>query len=146
MEQSSKEERRHNADSSERNSKLPRCTRHLELSVTLTAIKPLIPAVERNDDINHLETHVRVKPRLVENEGVKPDVHNRRGPTPDILPDAEIYADDSEQRRDSLEWIHRGENTLYVSPMQFRVIRAALLFMVASACFQFRRPPPQPVN
>jgi zinc D-Ala-D-Ala dipeptidase len=30
--------------------------------------------------------------------------------------------------------------------MQFRVLRAALLFMTVSACFQFRKPPPQPVN
>ena len=30
--------------------------------------------------------------------------------------------------------------------MQFRVIRAALLFLAATACFQFRKPPPQPVN
>ena len=30
--------------------------------------------------------------------------------------------------------------------MQFRVIRAALLFLAATACFQFRKPPQQPVN
>jgi D-alanyl-D-alanine dipeptidase len=30
--------------------------------------------------------------------------------------------------------------------MQFGVLRAALLILAASACFQFRKPPPQPVN
>src|SRR6476620_383070 len=116
----------------------------MELGVTLSSIKPLVPSVEGDDDVHHLEAHVCVQPGLIKQNGVHTDVDDRSRPAPDVLPDAQEDTDHSENRGDNFERMHGGVR-VDLPRKSFNVARAATLVFLLSACF-LRKPPTQPVN
>jgi hypothetical protein len=77
-----------------------------ELRPVLTAMQPLIPSVDGEHGVDHLQPHVGVELGVVEDERIQHDVHDRRRPTPDILADAEVYAQCANDGGDQLEWRH----------------------------------------
>ena len=59
---------------------------HGEFPTSLPWMEPLVPAVERDHDVDDLKAHVRVELGPEENDDVEPHVHDARGPGPHVLP------------------------------------------------------------
>jgi D-alanyl-D-alanine dipeptidase len=116
----------------------------MELGVALASIQPLVPSIDGDDDVHHLQAHVGVQPGMIEHDRVEADVDDRRRPAPDILSDAQVYTDHSKRRGDIFEQVHGGVR-VGRRGSSFNVARSFALIFLLGACFLHRKPP-APVN
>ena len=72
-------------DQQEHHAGRARRQRNRELAVIITAVQPGPPAVGREPEIQTLEPHIGVQPRVVENDCVQCDADHGERPAPDDL-------------------------------------------------------------
>ena len=80
----------------------------MQFTAILPAVQPLVPSIERQRDVDELQAHVGVKLRLPEDDDINGDADDRRRPRPDVLPRAEVNADESDRRGRGFSPAHRS--------------------------------------
>src|SRR6185312_13918075 len=71
--------------------------------MTRATIKPFVPPVQRQNEIDDLQSRIRVQAGSEEERGEERHVDERGRPAPDILARAQVNTDDSEDDGDSLQ-------------------------------------------
>ena len=69
-------------------------------------MQPVMPAIDLQDDEDHLQDHVRVQLHLIKNIDVQRDLDEAGRPAPDVLPDAEPDAKQAEEHGESFDAGH----------------------------------------